>query len=127
MNIPLIDLKLPYKKVERKLLPKLRRILSEQRLTTGAYCAALEEGVARLSGVENAVSCANGTDALVLALMALGIKRGDEVITTPYTFFSTASSVALVGATPVFVDVKKADLNIDPDSWSAPLRPERKP
>jgi dTDP-4-amino-4,6-dideoxygalactose transaminase len=126
MNIPLIDLKLPYKKVERKLLPKLRKILSEQRLTTGAYCAALEEGVARLSGVENAVSCANGTDALVLALMALGIKRGDEVITTPYTFFSTASSVALVGATPVFVDVKKADLNIDPELLERAITPRTK-
>ena len=90
MNIPLIDLKTLYKKVERKLLPKLREILSQQRLTAGAYCAALEEGVARLSGVERAVSCASGTDALILALLALGIKAGDEVITTPYTFFATA-------------------------------------
>ncbi len=123
MNIPLIDLKLPYKKVERKLLPKLREILSQQRLTAGAYCAALEEGVARISGVDHAVSCANGTDALVLALMALGIKRGDEVITTPYTFFSTASSVTLVGATPVFVDVKKSDLNIDPELIERAITP----
>jgi len=114
MNIPLIDLKLGYKKVERKLLPKVREILSEQRLTMGRYCAELEAGVARLSGVRQAVSCSSGTDALILALMALGIKAGDEVITTPYSFFATASSIALVGATPVFVDVEKDDLNIDP-------------
>jgi len=126
MNIPLVDLKLPYKKVGRKLLPKLREILSEQRLTAGAYCAALEDGVARLSGVAHGVSCANGTDALILALMALGIKKGDEVITTPYTFFSTASSVVLVGARPVFVDVKTADLNIDPDLIERVITPKTK-
>lgn len=123
MNIPLIDLKLPYKKVGRQLLPKLREILSQQRLTAGAYCAALEEGIARLSGVERAVSCSSGTDALVLALLALGIKAGDEVITTPYTFFATASSVALVGAKPVFVDVKREDLNIDPDLIEKAITP----
>ncbi len=124
MNIPLIDLKLPYKKVERRLLPKLREILSEQRLTAGRYCAELEEGIARLSGVAHAVSCSSGTDALILALMALGIKGGDEVITTPYTFFATASSVALVGATPVFVDVEKDDLNIDPDLIERAITPK---
>jgi dTDP-4-amino-4,6-dideoxygalactose transaminase len=123
MNIPLIDLKLPYKKVERKLLPKLRKILSEQRLSAGAYCAELEEGIARLSGVEHAASCSSGTDALILSLAALGIKAGDEVITTPYTFFATASSVALVGAKPVFVDVREEDLNIDPDLIEKAITP----
>jgi dTDP-4-amino-4,6-dideoxygalactose transaminase len=126
MNIPLIDLKLSYKKVERKVLPKLREILSQQRLTAGPYCAALEEGVARLAGVERAVSCSSGTDALVLALLALGVKPGDEVITTPYTFFATASSVTLVGAKPVFVDVKKEDLNIDPDLIERAITPKTK-
>jgi dTDP-4-amino-4,6-dideoxygalactose transaminase len=114
MNIPLINLKSPYKKVEKSLLPKLRRILSEQKLILGRYCTELEETAARFSGLSHAVSCANGTDALILSLMALGIKKGDEVITTPYTFFSTASSIVLVGATPVFVDIRAADMNIDP-------------
>jgi len=123
MNIPLMDLKTPFRKVERKLLPKLREILSEQKLTVGRYCAELEEGIARLSGVPYAVSCSSGTDALILALMALGIKAGDEVITTPYTFFATASSIALVGATPVFVDVRKDDLNIDPDLIERAITP----
>jgi len=124
MNIPLMDLKTPFRKIERKLMPKLREILSEQKLTLGRYCAELEQGIARLSGVPHAVSCSSGTDALILALMALGIKAGDEVITTPYTFFATASSIALVGATPVFVDVRKEDLNIDPDLIERAITPK---
>jgi dTDP-4-amino-4,6-dideoxygalactose transaminase len=114
MNIPLINLKPQYKKVQKTLLPKLHEIIAEQRFTSGKYGPALEEVIARHSGVSYAVACANGTDALILALMALDIKNGDEVITTPYTFFSTASSVALVGAKPVFVDIKADDMNIDP-------------
>lgn len=114
MNIPLVNLKPQYKKVERQLIPKLREIISEQKFILGKYCSGLEDAVARYSGLPHALTCANGTDALILALMALGIKSGDEVITTPYTFFSTASSVVLVGAKPVFVDIKGDDMNIDP-------------
>jgi dTDP-4-amino-4,6-dideoxygalactose transaminase len=114
MNIPLVNLKPQYKKVEKQLLPKLRKIISEQKFISGKYGAGLEEAIARYSGLPHALACASGTDALILALMALGIKGGDEVITTPYTFFSTASSVALVGARPVFVDIKSDDMNIDP-------------
>jgi dTDP-4-amino-4,6-dideoxygalactose transaminase len=113
-NIPLVNLKPQYKKLEKTLLPKVRQIFAEQKFTSGQYGPALEETIARYSGVPYAVTCANGTDALILALMALDIKAGDEVITTPYTFFSTASSVALVGAKPVFVDIKADDMNIDP-------------
>ncbi len=124
VNIPLIDLKRQYKKVEKGLMPKLREILSEQKLILGKYCAELEKAIADFSGVPYALTCANGTDALILALMALGIKRGDEVITTPYTFFSTASSIALVGATPVFVDIKGEDMNIDPDLIERAITPK---
>jgi dTDP-4-amino-4,6-dideoxygalactose transaminase len=114
MNIPLVNLKPQYKKVEKRLFPKLREIISEQKFIGGKYGIGLEEAIAHFSGLPHALTCANGTDALILAIMALGIKAGDEVITTPYTFFSTASSVALVGATPVFVDIKADDMNIDP-------------
>ena len=76
--------------------------------------AQLEQQIAEYAGVPCAISCANGTDALILALMALDIKAGDEVITTPYTFFSTASSVAILGGKPVFVDVDETMMNIDP-------------
>ncbi len=124
VNIPLIDLKRQYKKVEKGLVPKLREILSEQKLILGKYCTELEEAVAALSGVPHALTCANGTDALILALMALDIKRGDEVITTPYTFFSTANSIALLGATPVFVDIDGRDMNIDPDLIERAITPK---
>jgi dTDP-4-amino-4,6-dideoxygalactose transaminase len=126
MHIPLVNLKPQYKIVEKKLLPKLHEIIAEQRFTSGKYGPALEETIARFSGVPYAVACANGTDALILALMALDIKGGDEVITTPYTFFSTASSVALLGAKPVFVDIKPDDMNIDPVLIEAAVTPATK-
>lgn len=115
MNIPLVNLKLQYKKVEKEILKGIKDILKEQKLILGKYCLLLEETIARYVGVPYAISCANGTDALILSLMALGIGEGDEVITTPYTFFSTASSIALVGARPVFVDIESRFMNIDPE------------
>ncbi|MCX7857085.1 MAG: DegT/DnrJ/EryC1/StrS family aminotransferase [Deltaproteobacteria bacterium] len=114
MNIPLVNLKLQYKKVEKEILKGIKEILKEQRLILGKYCALLEETIGKFTGVKHAISCANGTDALILSLMSLGIGDGDEVITTPYTFFSTASSIALVGAKPVFVDIEPKFMNIDP-------------
>lgn len=113
MNIPPINLKAQFKGVKKEIIKGVREILEEQRLILGQYCQKLEGQIASYTGVANAISCANGTDALILALMALGVKEGDEVITTPYTFFSTASSISLVGARPVFVDVQKSDMNID--------------
>ncbi len=114
MNIPPINLKAQFKGVKKEILKGVREILDEQKLILGQYCLKLEQQVASYSGVAHTISCANGTDALILALMALGIREGDEVITTPYTFFSTASSIALVGARPVFVDIQQSDMNIDP-------------
>jgi dTDP-4-amino-4,6-dideoxygalactose transaminase len=124
MNIPLIDLKSQYKKVDRQVLRKLKEILTEQRLIMGKYVAALEEGISKYSGVPHAMTCANGTDALILSLMALGIKEGDEVVTTPYTFFATASSIALLGAKPVFADVDADFMNIDPLMVEAAVTPK---
>jgi dTDP-4-amino-4,6-dideoxygalactose transaminase len=114
MNIPLINLKPQYSKVERELVRKVREIISTQQFILGKYCTGLEEAISSSTGIPHALTCANGTDALILSLMAVGVKAGDEVITTPYTFFSTASSVTLVGAKPVFVDVRGEDMNIDP-------------
>lgn len=126
MNIPLVNLKAQYRAVDKKILPKIREILTEQRLILGQYCTRLEQLIADYTGIPSAVTCANGTDALILALMALDIKPGDEVITTPYTFFSTASSIALLGAKPVFVDVTKEDLLIDPDLIEKAITPKTK-
>jgi dTDP-4-amino-4,6-dideoxygalactose transaminase len=126
MNIPLINLKPQYKKVEKQLLAKMRQIVSEQQFILGKYCTALEKAVSESSNIPHVLTCANGTDALILALMALDIKAGDEVITTPYTFFSTASSVALVGAKPVFVDIRTEDMNINPNLIEAAITPATK-
>lgn len=126
MDIPVINLKAQYKTVKTDILRKLREILSEQRLILGKYCNLLESTIADYVGVPHAISCANGSDALILSLMALGIKSGDEVITTPYTFFSTASSIALLGARPVFVDVRQEDLNIDPELVEGAITPKTK-
>ncbi len=81
----------------------------------GKYVANFEEEFAKYIGVKHAISVGNGTDALVLALIACGIGKGDEVITTPFTFFSTAESISSIGAIPVFVDVRKDTYNIDPN------------
>jgi dTDP-4-amino-4,6-dideoxygalactose transaminase len=126
MNIPIINLKAQYAKVKGDILHNLKEILSEQRLILGKYCNLLENTVASYAGVPYAISCANGTDALVLSLMALGIKNGDEVITTPYTFFSTASSITLVGAKPIFVDIENETMNIDPELIEGAITPKTK-
>lgn len=115
MNIPPINLKAQYKSVKKEIREGINGILEDQRLILGEYCAKLEKQIAGYAGVPSAVSCGNGTDALILALMALDIKPGDEIITTPYTFFSTASSAALLGGKPVFVDIDEMSMNIDPD------------
>jgi len=126
MNIPVINLKAQFKKVKQDVFKGLQEILTEQRLILGKYCNLLESTISEYSGVPHAISCANGTDALILSLMALDIKNGDEVITTPYTFFSTASSIALVNAKPVFVDVEGHDLNINPELLEKAITPKTK-
>jgi dTDP-4-amino-4,6-dideoxygalactose transaminase len=126
MNIPPINLKAQYKLVRKEIRAGIKEILDEQRLILGKYCSQLEKQISDYAGVPYAISCANGTDALILALMALDIKAGDEVVTTPYTFFSTASSVAILGAKPVFVDVDEATMNIDPALIEKAITPRTK-
>lgn len=126
MNIPPINLKTQYKQVKKEITLGLREILDEQRLILGKYCSLLEKQISEYAGVPYAITCANGTDALVLALMALGVKAGDEIITTPYTFFSTASSAALLGATPVFADINEQTMNIDPECIEKVITPRTK-
>ncbi|MCX8021918.1 MAG: DegT/DnrJ/EryC1/StrS family aminotransferase [Syntrophorhabdaceae bacterium] len=126
MDIPIINLKAQFQEVKEEILKKIGEILSEQKLILGDYVKLLEKTIGEYTGVPYAISCANGTDALILSLMALGIKEGDEVITTPYTFFSTASSIALLGGRPVFVDIDERDLNINPEFIEAAITPKTK-
>ncbi|WP_315068211.1 DegT/DnrJ/EryC1/StrS family aminotransferase [uncultured Clostridium sp.] len=114
MNIPLVDLKAQYKEIEKEVVEAVSRVLSSASYIMGSEVLKFEKEFAEYIGVKHAISVGNGTDALVIALMACGVGEDDEVITTPFTFFSTAESISFVGATPVFVDVEKDTYNIDP-------------
>jgi len=114
MNIPLVDLKAQYKVIEEKAVKAVGEVLSSASYIMGKDVTEFENEFAEYIGVKHAISVGNGTDALVVALMACGIREGDEVITTPFTFFATAESISFVGAIPVFVDVEKDTYNIDP-------------
>lgn len=113
MNIPLIDLKAQYDVLSDDLNKVTLEVLSSANYILGKNVTEFEREFAEYIGVKHAISVGNGTDALVIALKAMGIGKGDEVITTPFTFFATAESISAVGATPVFVDVTKDTFNID--------------
>lgn len=114
MNIPLINLKKQYENIRNDIDKAVKNVLSSANYIMGENVKLFEEEFSRYIGVKHAISVANGTDALVIALKALGIGQGDEVITTPFTFFATSESIAAVGAIPVFVDVRLDTFNIDP-------------
>ena len=109
-----IDLKAQYKSIEARINSRINNVLETGKYIMGPEVFELEEKLAHYVGVKHCISCANGTDALQLALMAEGIGPGDVVFTTPFTFFATAEVIALVGATPVFVDIDESTFNIDP-------------
>lgn len=113
MNIPLIDLKAQYESLAENLDKTALGVLSSANYIMGKTVTDFEKEFADFIGVKHAISVGNGTDALVLALKSMGIGEGDEVITTPFTFFATAETISAVGATPVFVDVDKETFNID--------------
>ena len=114
MNIPLIDLRAQYSSLKDKLDKATLEVLSSANYIMGKNVLDFEKQFAEYIGTKHAISVGNGTDALVLALKAIGIKEGDEVITSPFTFFATAEAISAVGGTPVFVDVLKDTFNIDP-------------
>src|SRR4051794_16093633 len=114
MNIPLVNLKAQFAPLRSEMLASLERILDSQQFVLGPEVKALEDEVAAYSQTAHAIGCASGSDALLLALMALDVKAGDEVIVPAFTFFATGGAVARIGARPVFVDIDPATYTIDP-------------
>ena len=119
MPVPLLDLKAQHATIRDDVVAAVMGVVDSQLFILGDAVASLERSVAALSHVRHAIGCANGTDALLLALRALDVGRGDEVITTPFTFFATAGTIHNVGATPVFVDIEPDTFNIRPDAVAA--------
>jgi dTDP-4-amino-4,6-dideoxygalactose transaminase len=114
VNVPLLDLVAQYRAIKDDVLPAMQRVIEAQQFIMGPAVAELEAAVARLSAVPHGIACASGTDALLLPLKALNLQPGDEVITTPFTFFATAGAIHNAGGTPVFVDIDPDTFNIDP-------------
>jgi len=111
--VPMLDLQRQYQQIREDILAAVERVCSSQQFILGPEVEALECEIAALTGAASAVGCASGTEALWLALVAAGVKPGDSVITTAFSFFASASAIVRAGATPVFVDVDPGTLNLD--------------
>ncbi|MGQ0649846.1 MAG: DegT/DnrJ/EryC1/StrS family aminotransferase [Gemmatimonadaceae bacterium] len=126
MPVPLLDLKAQYAQIRDDIVMSMLKVVDDQSFILGEPVERLERQVAELSHTRQAIGCANGTDAILLALRALDIGRGDEVITVPFTFFATAGTIHNVGATPVFVDIEPDTFNISPTAAAAAVTPRTK-
>ena len=115
MQIPFFELNRQNSEIQADIMDKISAIFAKGDFINGGFVKEFEQKVGEYLGVKNVITCGNGTDALSIALMAVGVKPGDEVITTPFSFFATAEAIASVGAVPVFVDIDEDTLNIDPD------------
>ncbi len=112
-SVPLLDLQRQYNAIREEVLAAIASVCDSQHFILGPEVEALETEIAALTGAGHAVGCASGTEALWLALVAAGVKPGDSVITTPFSFFASASAIVRAGATPIFVDVDPGTLNLD--------------
>src|SRR3984957_15614003 len=118
-NVPLLDLKAQFAQIRAEVMPAIDQVCASQHFILGAHVHALEEELARYCGASAGIGVSSGTDALLLALMALGIGAGDEVITSPFTFFATAGTIARAGARPVFCDIDPLTFNLSPAAVQA--------
>src|SRR5580765_5108322 len=126
MTVPLLDLKAQYADIRTDIDNAVRSVMESTRFIGGPEVSGLEEEVARYSQCAHGIGCASGTDALLLALRALSIGPGDEVVTSAYSFFASAGVIANVGATPVFVDIDPRTYNLDPHRLEAAITPRTK-
>jgi len=126
ISIPFLDLKAQFAEIREEVLDSVTRVLESQHFILGAEVEALEQEIADYVGVRFAIGCASGSDALLLAQMAIGIGPGDEVITSPFTFGATAGSIARLNARPVFVDINPQTFNLDERQVEAAITPRTK-
>src|SRR5476649_1238649 len=118
-NVPLLDLKAQFAQIRAEVMPVIDQVCASQHFILGQHVRALEEEIARYCSASEGIGVSSGTDALLLALMALQIGPGDEVITSPFTFFATAGTIARVGARPVFCDIDPLTFNMAPAAVQA--------
>jgi len=126
MNVPMLDLKAQHQAIKSEVEAAIIEVLESQAFILGPKVKECEAAIARYCSCSHAVGVSSGTDALLIALMAEGIGAGDEVITTPYTFFATAGSISRTGATPVFVDIDPITYNINPGLIEEKITPKTK-
>jgi len=126
MKVPLLDLQAQYRPIRDEILAAMTRVADSQRFIMGPEIEALEQELAAMLGIRHAIAVSSGTDALLLALMALDLKAGDEVITPTYSFFATAGCVSRLGARPVLVDIDPVTFNIDVAQAIAAITPRTK-
>lgn len=125
-SVPFIDLVPQFEAMSGDIMSAVEKVFSEQKFILGDEVAQLENEIAAYCDARHAIGCNSGTDALIIALQALGIGEGDEVITTPFSFFATASSICRVGAIPVFVDIDPESFNLDPLAVAEAITPRTK-
>ena len=123
MAVPLLDLKAQHATIRDSVVNAMMKVVDDQAFILGEPVERLEREVARLSQTTHAIGCANGTDAILLSLRALDIGRGDEVLTTPFTFFATAGAVHNVGARPVFADIDPDTFNLSAETIAGSIKP----
>jgi dTDP-4-amino-4,6-dideoxygalactose transaminase len=123
LNVPLLDLVAQYQSIKDELVQAVMGVVERQSFIMGPEVGQLERAVAELSHTRHAVACASGTDALLLPLKALDLQPGDEIITTPFTFFATAGAIHNAGGKPVFADIEPGTFNLDPAAVAAAVTP----